>query len=75
TSNLSPVVLFTDGDPAMIAASKLHGEMINNFIGDFHHMRNNYTQCQFESRYKEMLTKYEPYRTYLKKKLYPSRES
>src|SRR5205085_3599452 len=74
TSNLSPVVLFTDGDPAMISAvqmtypqtrhllciyhiaenvkkkakSKLHGEMVNNFIGDFHHMRNSYTQCQFE---------------------------
>ncbi|EXX50615.1 hypothetical protein RirG_269120 [Rhizophagus irregularis DAOM 197198w] len=101
TSNLSPVVLFTDGDPAMIAAvqntypqtrhllciyhitenvkkkakSKLHGEMINNFIGDFHHMRNSYTQCQFELRYKEMLTKYEPCRTYLEKKLYSSRES
>ena len=101
TSNLSPVVLFTDGDPAMISAvqmtypqtrhllciyhiaenvkkkakSKLHGEMVNNFIGDFHHMRNSYTQCQFETRYKEMLTKYEPCRTYLENKLYPSRES
>jgi hypothetical protein len=57
------------------AKSKLRGEMIDNFIGDFHHMRNSYTQCQFESRYKEMLTKYEPCRTYLEKKLYPSRES
>jgi hypothetical protein len=70
TSNLSPVVLFTDGDLAIIAAvqmtypqtqyllciyhitenvkkkakSKLHGGMIDNFIEDFHHMRNSYTQ-------------------------------
>jgi transposase-like protein len=98
TNNLSPVVLFTIGDLAMIAAvqkiylqtrhllciyhitenvkkkakSKLHGEMINNFIGNFHHICNSYTQCQFESRYKEMFTKYEPCRTYLEKKLYPS---
>ncbi|CAB5190655.1 unnamed protein product [Rhizophagus irregularis] len=101
TSNLSPVVLFTDGDPAMLGAvqmtysqtrhllciyhitenvkkkakSKLRGEIINNFIEDFYHMRNSYTQCQFESRYKEMLTKYEPCQAYLENKLYPSRES
>jgi hypothetical protein len=100
TNNLSPVVLFTDGDPAVIAAvqmtypqtrhllciyhisenvkkkakSKLHGEMINNFVGDFYHMRNSYTLCQFESRYNEMLTKYEPCRSYLEK-LYQNRES
>jgi hypothetical protein len=49
--------------------------MINNFIKDFYHMRNSYTQCQFESRYKEMLTKYELCWTYLENKLYPSRES
>ncbi|GBC14935.2 protein FAR1-RELATED SEQUENCE 5-like [Rhizophagus irregularis DAOM 181602=DAOM 197198] len=84
TSNLSPVVLFTDGDLAMLenvkkklkkAKSKLRGEIINNFIEDFYHMRNSYTQCQFESRYKEMLTKYEPCQAYLENKLYPSRES
>src|SRR5436190_9651150 len=53
TNNLSPVVLFTDGDLAMIAAiqiyhitenvkkkakSKLRRELINKFIEDFHHM-------------------------------------
>jgi hypothetical protein len=99
-NNLSPVVLFTDSDLAMIAAvqitypqtqhlmciyhitenvkkkakSKLRGEMINNFIEDFYHMRNSYTQYQFESRYKEMFTKYELCQTYLENKFYPSRE-
>lgn len=43
------------------AKSKLHGKIINNFIEDFYHMRNSYTQYQFELRYKEMLTKYELY--------------
>ena len=54
------------------AKAKLCGEMINNFIQDFYHMRNSYTQCQFESRYQEMLLKYEPCRTYLENKLYPN---
>jgi IS1 family transposase len=38
-------------------------------------MRNSYSQYQFEERYQEMLKKYEPCRSYLEKKLYPSRES
>ncbi|CAG8748526.1 17120_t:CDS:2, partial [Gigaspora margarita] len=65
TNNLSPTVLFADGDPAMSAAvhiaypythllciyhfgenikkkakSKLHGNMVTDFISDFYHMRN-----------------------------------
>ncbi|HKQ22499.1 MAG TPA: hypothetical protein VJS91_10700 [Nitrososphaeraceae archaeon] len=100
TNNLSPLVLFTDGDPAMIAAvhvvypqtrhllciyhiienikkkarSKLHGEMAKSFIEDFYHMRNSYTQDQFESRYNNMLIKYEQCHSYLER-LHSSRES
>ena len=54
--------------------SKLHGEMIKSFVEDFYHMRNSYNQCQFEVRYNEMLIKYEQYRSYLEKKLYPIHE-
>lgn len=101
TDNLSPLILFTDSDPGMIAAiqvvypgtrhllciyhiienvkkkakSKLHGEMIKSFIEDFYHMRNSYNEYQFEARYNDMLTKYEPCRSYLEKKLYPNRNS
>ncbi|CAB5204670.1 unnamed protein product [Rhizophagus irregularis] len=57
------------------ARSKLYGEMVHNFIKDFYHMRNSYSQDQFESRYNSMLIKYEAYRSYLEKKLYPIRES
>ena len=96
-----PIVLYTDGDPAMIAAvqivypqtqhllciyhimenvkkkarCKLHGDMVKNFIGDFYHMRNSYTQTQFDLRFNDMLSKYEPCRSYLENKLYPSRNS
>ena len=56
------------------ARSKLQGEMVKNFVKDFYHMRNSYNQYQFEARYNEMLTKYEPCRSYLKR-LYSSRES
>ncbi|CAB5092260.1 unnamed protein product [Rhizophagus irregularis] len=74
------VLLYTDGDPAMIAAvqivypqtqhllciyhimenvkkkarCKLHGDMVKNFIGDFYHMRNSYTQTQFDLRFNDM---------------------
>ncbi|CAB4429007.1 unnamed protein product [Rhizophagus irregularis] len=101
TNNLSPRVLYTDGDPAMLAAVQvvypqtrhllciyhiaenikkkakalLRNDMVQNFIEDFYHMRNSYTEYQFELRYTEMLTKYELCRSYLEKKLYPSRES
>ena len=101
TNNLSSVVLYTDGDPAMLAAvqviypqtrhllciyhitenvkkkakSMLRAEMVEDFVKDFYHMRNSYSQYQFELRYNEMLTKYEPCRPYLKRKLYSSRES
>ena len=57
------------------ARSKLHGEMVNSFVKDFYHMRNSYNQYQFESRYNEMLIKYEKCRSYLEKKLYPNHKS
>ncbi|CAB4425288.1 unnamed protein product [Rhizophagus irregularis] len=57
------------------AKALLRNDMVQNFIEDFYHMRNSYTEYQFELRYTEMLTKYEPCRSYLEKKLYPSRES
>ncbi|CAB4407072.1 unnamed protein product [Rhizophagus irregularis] len=101
TNNLSPRVLYTDGDPAMLAAVQvvypqtrhllciyhivenikkkakalLHNDMVQNFIKDFYYMHNSYTEYQFELRYTEMLTKYELCRSYLEKKLYPSRKS
>ena len=53
----------------------LRAEMVEDFVKDFYHMRNSYSQYQFELRYNEMLTKYEPCRPYLERKLYPSRES
>ena len=49
--------------------------MAQSFIKDFYCMRNSYSQEQFESRYNDMLTKYESCRSYLEDKLYPSRES
>ncbi|EXX51956.1 hypothetical protein RirG_257290 [Rhizophagus irregularis DAOM 197198w] len=57
------------------AKALLRNDMVQNFIEDFYHMRNSYTEYQFELRYTEMLTKYELYRSYLEKELYPSRES
>ncbi|CAG8742506.1 20393_t:CDS:2, partial [Rhizophagus irregularis] len=54
------------------ARCKLHGDMVKNFIGDFYHMRNSYTQTQFDLRFNDILSKYEPYRSYLENKLYPS---
>ena len=56
------------------AKSKLHDKMVNNFVKDFYHMRNSYNQYQFEARYNEMLTKYEPCQFYLER-LYSSCES
>ncbi|CAG8821606.1 28801_t:CDS:2 [Gigaspora margarita] len=78
TDNLPPMVLFMDGDPAMLAAkakSKLHGDKIKNFIKDFYYMCNSYNQSQFESKYEKMVAKYELCQNYLKKKLYPNCES
>ncbi|CAB4375571.1 unnamed protein product [Rhizophagus irregularis] len=57
------------------ARCKLHGDMVKNFIGDFYHMRNSYTQTQFDLRFNDMLSKYELYHSYLENKLYPSRNS
>ena len=91
TNNLSPVILYTDGDPAMLAAVQvvypqtrhllciyhitenvkkkakfmLRAEMVEDFVKDFYHMRNSYSEYQFELRYNMMLTKYEPCRSYL----------
>ena len=93
SDNHPPKVLFTDGDPAMIAAiqnvypqtrhllciyhllenvkkkakSKLQGDMIKSFVSDFYTMRNSYSEDQFDAKYQEMLTKYEPCRSYLEK--------
>ena len=57
------------------AKSKLRGESASSFVTDFYTMRNSYSEDQFDMKYKEMLTKYEPYRPYLEKWLYPSQES
>jgi hypothetical protein len=57
------------------ARCKLHDDMVKNFFKDFYHMRNSYTQIQFDLRYNNMLVKYEPCRSYLENKLYPSRNS
>ncbi|CAB5093278.1 unnamed protein product [Rhizophagus irregularis] len=38
-------------------------------------MRNSYSEEQFNTKYQEMLDKYEPCRPYLEKRIYPSRES
>jgi len=98
-NNLSPKVIFTDGDPALIAAvqmvypearhllcifhllenvkkkskSKLRSDVANNFVTDFYTMRNSYSEEQFELKYQEMISKYEPCRSYLENRLYPSR--
>jgi hypothetical protein len=100
-SGVQPKVIFTDSDPAVIAAiqvvypqayhllciyyiienvkrkakSKLRGNLVAKFVDDFYHMRNSYSQEEFELRYQEMLTKYEFCRPYLEKKLYPTRAS
>ncbi|CAB4377221.1 unnamed protein product [Rhizophagus irregularis] len=101
SNNLPPKVLFTDSDPAIIAAvqvvypqtchllciyhllenvkkkakSKLRGDMVSNFVEDFYTMRNSYSEEQFNTKYQEMLVKYEPCRPYLEKRIYPSQES
>src|SRR3954466_5243126 len=101
SNNLSSKVLFTDSDPAIIAAiqvvypqtchllcvyhflenvkkkakSKLRGNMVASFVEDFYIIRNSYSEEQFDTKYQEMLAKYEPCRPYLEKRLYPSRES
>ena len=49
--------------------------MIKNFVSDFYIMRNSYSQEQFNEKYSEMLSKYEPYQSYLEKWLYPNRDS
>ena len=99
SNNLLPKVLFTDSDPAIIAAvqvvysqtryllciyhllenvkkkakSKLRGDMVKSFVTDFYIMRNSYSEEQFNAKYHEMLTKYEPCRSYLEKRLYFNR--
>ncbi|EXX69173.1 hypothetical protein RirG_098420 [Rhizophagus irregularis DAOM 197198w] len=40
------------------AKALLRNDMVQNFIEDFYHMYNSYTEYQFELRYTEMLTKY-----------------
>jgi hypothetical protein len=55
--------------------SKLRVNLVVKFVDDFYHMKNSYSQEEFELRYQEMLTKYESCRPYLKKKLYPTRAS
>ncbi|CAB5385471.1 unnamed protein product [Rhizophagus irregularis] len=51
--------------------SKFHDVVIHDSTAK----TNSYSQDQFESRYNSMLIKYEAYRSYLEKKLYPIRES
>jgi hypothetical protein len=50
-------------------------EAATNFVSDFYTMRNSYSEEQFDTKYQEMLAKYEPCRLYLEKRIYPSRES
>jgi MULE transposase domain/FAR1 DNA-binding domain len=99
SNNLPPKVLFTDSDPAIIAAvqivypqtrhllciyhllenvkkkakAKLRGDMAKSFITDFYIMRNSHSKEQFDLKYREMLTKYEPCQSYLENRLYSSR--
>ncbi|CAB4420234.1 unnamed protein product [Rhizophagus irregularis] len=101
TNDFPPKVLFTDSDPAIIAAvqvvypqtrhllcvyhlfenvkkkakSKLRGDIVSSFVSDFYAMRNSHSEEQFDMKYQEMLSNYEPCRPYLEKRLYPSRES
>ncbi|CAB4400468.1 unnamed protein product [Rhizophagus irregularis] len=49
--------------------------MASNFVEDFYTMRNSYSEEQFNTKYQEILAKYEPCRPYLEKRIYPSRES
>ncbi|PKY57778.1 hypothetical protein RhiirA4_429238 [Rhizophagus irregularis] len=49
--------------------------MASSFVEDFYTMRNSYSEEQFNTKYQEMLDKYEPCRPYLEKRIYPSRES
>ena len=49
------------------AKSKLRGEAASSFVTDFYAMRNSYNEEQFDTKYQEMLTKYEPCRPYLEK--------
>ncbi|CAB5376007.1 unnamed protein product [Rhizophagus irregularis] len=55
--------------------SKLRGDMASSFVEDFYTMRNSYSEEQFNTKYQEMLDKYEPCHPYLEKRIYPSRES
>src|SRR2546423_1587870 len=55
--------------------SKLHGDMVKEFVSDFYIMRNSFSQEQFYARYQLMLTKYEQCRSYLENRLYPCRDS
>ncbi|EXX74956.1 hypothetical protein RirG_046310 [Rhizophagus irregularis DAOM 197198w] len=49
--------------------------MASNFVEDFYTIRNSYSEEQFNTKYQEMLAKYEPCHPYLEKRIYPSRES
>ncbi|CAG8748411.1 15992_t:CDS:2, partial [Cetraspora pellucida] len=56
------------------ARAKLQGKMIKCFVENFFSMRISYSQQQFETKYHNMLTKYEPCYSYLEK-LYHKRTS
>ncbi len=56
------------------ARSILRDEMVKDFVKDFYHMCNSYSQYQFKLRYNEMLIKYELCQSYLERKLYPNHE-
>ncbi|CAG8655425.1 35884_t:CDS:2, partial [Gigaspora margarita] len=57
------------------AKLKLHSNMVTNFISDFYYMRNSSNKKNFELRYNDIITKYEPCCSYLESKLYPCHES
>ncbi|CAB4422545.1 unnamed protein product [Rhizophagus irregularis] len=72
SNNLASKILFTDSDPAIIAAVQLRGDMASSFVEDFYTMRNSYSEEQFNMKYQEMLDKYELCCPYLEKRIYPS---
>jgi len=57
------------------ARFKLRSEAASSFVTDFYTIRNSCNEEQFNTKYREMLTKYKSYHPYLEKRLYPSRES
>ncbi|CAG8824839.1 6381_t:CDS:2, partial [Gigaspora margarita] len=52
---------------ALKARSKLHRDIVKKFVADFYHIHNSQSHNQFQLKYNEMLTKYEPDQSYSEK--------